>query len=59
VIAPTVSIIEIVQYERWFFARCITCHPARNVSPKDRKTEDAAVADAKTHALEHLASEQV
>lgn len=56
--APAVSsIIEVVQYERWFFARCTTCQPARNVSPKDRLTEDAAVADANAHALEHLAAE--
>ena len=52
---PISSVIEVVQYERWFFARCQTCQPARNVSPRDRKTEAAAVADANEHALTHLA----
>lgn len=53
--APAVSsIIEIVQFERWFFARCKTCAPARNVSPKDRLSEAAAVADAQAHARLHL-----
>lgn len=56
--APVISsLIEVVQYERWFFARCTTCTPARNVSPRDRLSEAAAVADAQAHALVHVEEE--
>ena len=52
--ATVSSTIEIVKYERRFIARCTTCVPARNVSPADRRSEEAAVRDAQAHALVHL-----
>jgi hypothetical protein len=52
---PISSVIEVVQYGRWFFARCQTCQPARNVSPRDRATPERAAEDAREHARTHLA----